>query len=138
VARATAAPLIPDGPVRDADGRAFQSCPAAGCRSFPVDPITGATTPVPERKWWCSAHRHLAGLGDLEAWRPRVTYGPSGSLIDLDEIEREAAQQAVAAQRRADELEQRRAQRAAAWPELEAERVAQAALVVGANVRAQP
>jgi hypothetical protein len=135
-ARETAAPLILDTPPRDAGGCAIQACGQPGCRSFPVDRITGATMAVPERKWWCSAHRHLAAPGDLEPWTSRLAYGPGGAIVDLDEQDREAADQAIAASRRAAELEQRRAQRVAQWPALEAESAAQTELVRGANLKA--
>jgi len=64
--------------------------------------------------WWCSAHRggHEA---DMEDWTgPRLAFGPSGAIVDLDEQEREAARErerekSRAAQRLAREADQRAA-----------------------------
>ena len=120
---------------RDASGCAIQACAQPGCGAFPVDGVTGSTMPVPERKWWCAAHRHLAAPGDLEPWTSRLAYGPGGAIVDLDEIEREAADQAIVAKRRASELEQRRAQRLAQWPAVEAENNATARILLGDNLK---
>jgi multidrug efflux pump subunit AcrA (membrane-fusion protein) len=53
----------------------------------------------------------------MAPWTLRVRFGPGGGLVFADQAEREAEIAAVQAKRRADELEQRRAQRLAQLPE---------------------
>jgi hypothetical protein len=125
-ARNVSAPLIPDAPPRDAAGCAIQICAAKSCGTYPVSPY-GATVPVNARRWWCEQHR-AGHEDDMEPWTgARIALGPSGfALIDVDEVERESANEARAAKRRADQLEQRRAQRIQEWSAMQGERAAQA------------
>jgi hypothetical protein len=123
-ARRTYAPPI-GGLERDEAGCAFQVCAQPDCRNYPANPASGATMPHPAKRWWCS--EHVAGHeADMEPWTLRVSFAAGGGLQFQDEVERDAEIAAVEAKRRADELEQRRAQRLAQLPEFEAERVARA------------
>jgi hypothetical protein len=134
-ARKVRAPIIyDDAPPRDEIGRALQVCAQPGRRTFPIDPVTGAHAPHAAKRWWCDVHvtGHEA---DMQAWQSRVVIGPGGAFIDLDEQERDAAIQAREAERRADEQEQRRAQRIKEWPALEAEDAAQAEALMGHNFK---
>ena len=126
-ARRVRAPMIPDSPPRDAAGCAIQVCPAEGCGRYPLSPVSGATIPVAARKWWCPEHEHLAAPGELEPWTaPLVAFGPGGGLVFPDELQREAETAEREVERRAAELEQRRAQRLVEWSAMEAEREARA------------
>jgi hypothetical protein len=126
-ARHVRAPMIPDSPPRDAAGCAIQVCPGEGCGRYPLSPVSGATVPVAARKWWCPEHEHLAGPGDLEPWTaPLVAFGPGGGLVFPDELQREAETAEREVERRAAELEQRRAQRLVEWSAMQAEREARA------------
>jgi hypothetical protein len=117
--------MIPDTPAREEGGLAYQTCAAEGCAQYPRS-REGATIPVAARKWWCPEHEHLAGPRDLEPWVQRIEFAPGGGLQFPDELEREAEIAAREAERRATELEQRRAQRLVEWQALEGERAAQA------------
>jgi hypothetical protein len=126
-ARKVRAPLIPDSPPRDAAGCAIQICPAEGCGRYPLSPVSGATIPVKARRWWCPAHQHLASPHDMEPWTaPLVAFGPGGALVFPAEQAREAELAEREAERRALELEQRRAQRIKEWSAMQSERAAQA------------
>jgi hypothetical protein len=76
----------------------WQVCPADGCGEIPVNEL-GSPIPVDVRRWWCPAHRHLAGEGDLERRPPRLRYSPSGAIIEVDEDE-QAREHAVHESRR--------------------------------------
>src|SRR6266536_5201441 len=41
---------------RDRDGRALMQCAAEGCTAHPMD-SNGMLARVPDRRWWCDAHR---------------------------------------------------------------------------------
>jgi hypothetical protein len=134
-ARKVSAPMINED-ARDEIGRALQVCSASGCKTFPIDPTTGAHVPHVARRWWCDVHSHLAAPGDLEPWTMRIGYGPSGAIVFLDELERDAEIAKREAERRAAELEARRAARIAEWPALQAEDAAQARALLGDNFKA--
>jgi hypothetical protein len=134
-ARKVRAPIVyDDAPPRDEIGRALQVCAQAGCKVFLTDPVTGAHAPHAAKRWWCDMH--VAGHeDDMEPWQSRIVIGPGGAFIDLDEQERDAAIQAREAERRAAELEARRAARIAEWPALQAEDAAQAEALLGDNFK---
>jgi hypothetical protein len=48
----------------DAEGKRLQGCAAEGCSVVPSHPTTGQVMAVRDRRWWCEAHRHLAGPDD--------------------------------------------------------------------------
>ena len=125
-ARRVRAQMIPDTPARDEGGLAYQTCHAESCAQYPRS-REGATIPVAARKWWCPEHEHHAGPGDLEPWTaPLVAFGPGGGLVFPDELQREAETAEREVERRAAELEQRRAQRLVEWSAMQAEREARA------------
>jgi hypothetical protein len=125
-------PIFDDAPPRDEIGRALQVCAEPGCRTFPIDPVTGAHAPHNAECWWCD--EHLAGHeADMEPWRPRIAYGPSGTIVFLDEVERDIEIAKREAERRAAELEARRAARIAEWPAVQAADAAQARALLGDN-----
>jgi hypothetical protein len=77
--------------------------------------------PVPERRWFCEAHRDQASAHDLEHWRSDLRWTPTTrGVIDLRELEADRAREAT-------ELESRRVRREAIQAERreEAERLAQ-------------
>jgi hypothetical protein len=133
-ARRVRAPMICDD-ARDEVGRALQVCAATGCRAFPIDPVTSAHAPHVARRWWCD--EHVAGHeDDMEAWTMRIGYGPSGAIVFLDELERDAEIAEREAERRAAWLEERRAQRIKEWPALQEADAAQAQALMGDNFKA--
>jgi hypothetical protein len=135
-ARKVRAPIVYDvAPPRDMIGRALMVCAQPGCKTFPVDPVTGAHAPHPAKRWWCDMHR-AGHEADMEPWQSRIVIGPGGALIDLDEQEREAAIQAREAERRAAEREARRAARVKEWPALQEADAAQAQALLGDNFKA--
>ena len=70
------------GPTRDAQGRAWQGCPAEGCKAVPTQ--GGAPVPVRARRWWCPTHQDQAAAGDLEDWQaPALRFGRAGLEQDL-------------------------------------------------------
>jgi hypothetical protein len=134
-ARRVRAQMIPDTPARDEGGLAYQTCHAESCAQYPRS-REGATIPVAARKWWCPEHEHLAAPGDLEPWTARIGYGPSGAIVFLDELERDAEIAEREAERRAAWLEERRAQRIKEWPALQEADAAQAQALMGDNFKA--
>lgn len=132
-ARKVRAPMICDD-ARDEVGRALQVCAQSDCRTFPIDPVTGAHAPHAAKRWWCSAHEHLAAPGDLEPWTARIALAPNG-LVFLDEQERDAEIAEREAERRAAWLEERRAARIKEWPAVEEADAAQARALLGDNFK---
>jgi hypothetical protein len=104
-------------PPRDGDGRSIQVCHADGCSTTRVDPATGATLPVLERRWFCETHRDQASAHDLEHWRSDLRWDPRRGVIDLKELEADRAREAA-------ELESRRVRREANRAEREEEAAA--------------
>jgi hypothetical protein len=132
-ARKVRAQMINDD-ARDEIGRALQVCAASDCRTFPVDPVTGAHAPHAAKRWWCS--EHVAGHeDDMQPWTMRIGYGPSGAIVFLDEVERDAEIAEREAERRAAFLAERRAARIAEWPQVEAQDAAQAEALKGDNFK---
>jgi hypothetical protein len=133
-ARKVRRPPIFDAPSRDEAGCAIQWCAEPGCRAFPVRPGSGAVMPHPAKRWWCEEHR-AGHEADLEPWTPRTAFGPSGAIVFLDEVERDIEIAEREAERRAAELEARRAARIAEWPALQAKDAAQTLALTGDNFK---
>lgn len=113
---------------RAAATSSWQACQHPGCVTVPLGPM-GETLPSPFRRYWCEPHRHLAAKGDLEPAGPRLAYGPSGDIVDLDEREAEYLQAETQERERKAKraaLEEQRAHEAA---ELSAEREAKLAAI---------
>ena len=74
---------------RDPSGNAYQRCAAEGCRAIPTDRVTGIWIGVPDRKWWCPEHRHLAGPDDrLPPESGRIDPGTMGMIPPPSELAR--------------------------------------------------
>ncbi|MGH2966319.1 MAG: hypothetical protein ACRDMH_13215 [Solirubrobacterales bacterium] len=78
----------PAPPVRDAEGKAIQQCPAEGCENVSTTP-QGALRPVPDRRWFCPSHKHLAAPGDDEPDPDLnvVRLSPFGTPLPRREVE---------------------------------------------------
>lgn len=91
-------------PERDAEGRIDALCSVEGCGRF--EPGNPQFARVAVKSWYCSEHRDSpeGRLGMAPYEGPRYAYGPSGTLVDLDEQERDrvryAEEERIAAARR--------------------------------------
>ena len=94
---------------RDAEGKAFVGWSAEGCQALPMD-AAGLPMSVPDRRWWCPEHRHLAEPGDDEPPVDVVAIDANFGLVEAPSVV--AAMQAQDDRRR-EEDEQRRRERAA-------------------------
>ena len=99
-------------------GKAFVGCSAEGCSALPMD-AAGLPAPVADRRWWCEAHRALAGPDDHLPPDDVVVIDAHFGVIEAPSVL--AAMQAKDDRRREAD-EQRRRERAA---EAEAIRLAE-------------
>jgi hypothetical protein len=94
---------------RDAEGKTIVGCAAEGCSALPMG-ATGMPEPVSDRRWWCDAHRHLAGPDDHLPPDDVVAIGPNFEVIPAPSA---LAAMAAKDEQRRQEEEQRRQERAA-------------------------
>jgi len=87
------APFVTSRPARDGQGRVQALCAEPSCRNFEPGEFSQIAW-VHARRWYCPAHR-AGHEEEMKPWDgPRYGYGPSGLLVDLDELEVERAKAA--------------------------------------------
>lgn len=110
-ARQAPPPRVSSGPARDAQGRIDALCGEPSCRNFEPGEFSQFAK-VDVRRWYCPEHR----AGREEEMKPydgpRYGYGPSGAVVDLDELEVERAKAAEQERHHAAEREAAAAERA--------------------------
>ena len=113
-------------PGRDAEGRCLQKCAARGCVAYPLNEM-GVPVPVPDRIWWCDAHKHLADPDDHlpPAARYRLDLSTMG-LVAVGEERERLLEENRERERKAAEREQRRREEAKALAEVESRYMEQA------------
>jgi hypothetical protein len=86
----------------------WQLCHAPDCNAIPLNEL-GVPVATDVRRWFCTAHEHLAQPGDLEPRGSGVRLAPSGALVPVDEGEE--ARQAAESKSREQVYRERRAER---------------------------
>lgn len=110
-ARQAPPPRAFSGQQRDGQGRIDALCAVPECRNHEIGETTQFAK-VNVRRWYCTEHR-AGHEAEMLPWDgPRYGYGPSGVLVDLDELAVERAKAAAEERHLAAERESRLAESA--------------------------